>query len=136
MTNPVFHWPIRIYYSDTDAGGVVYHANYLNFFEHARTEMLRAAGHEQSHDGQASWMFVVSEMTLKFARPAKLNQQLTVVTEICTARGASLDFVQSLVDEDNNLYCQANVQVVCVDAQTFRPTRIPQPIKQELTRAH
>ncbi|QIZ78824.1 tol-pal system-associated acyl-CoA thioesterase [Ferrimonas lipolytica] len=131
----MFSWPIRVYYSDTDAGGVVYHGSYLNFFEHARTEMLRSVGYQQSHDNSQSWMFVVADLSIKYRKPAKLNQSLVVVTEITQARGVSLEFTQTLIDDANTEYCQTVVTVVCVDCQHFRPCRIPQPIRKELMRA-
>ncbi|TKB54600.1 tol-pal system-associated acyl-CoA thioesterase [Ferrimonas aestuarii] len=129
-----FQWPIRVYYSDTDAGGVVYHANYLNFFEHARSEMLRQSGFEQDELMQQGVVFVVSNINLDFVRPAKFNQQLVVDTQITKLGGASMAFEQQLLDQDGQVYCQADVKVVCVDATSFKPQPIPKSIKQELAR--
>ncbi|GAA5188522.1 tol-pal system-associated acyl-CoA thioesterase [Ferrimonas gelatinilytica] len=125
---------MRVYYSDTDAGGVVYHANYLNFFEHARTEMLRQAGFEQDDLMANGVVFVVRQMLIDFLYPARFNQSLTVVSELQQIAGASMAFQQSLQDEQGRVYCQAQVKVGCLNAQTFRPVRIPPAIKQELAR--
>ncbi|SHH17229.1 acyl-CoA thioester hydrolase [Ferrimonas marina] len=125
---------MRVYYSDTDAGGVVYHANYLNFFEHARTEMLRKAGFEQDTLLAQDLVFVVRHMSLDFVRPARFNQSLVVVTELVKAGAATLLFQQRLQDADGDIYCQADVKIGCISAQHFQPTRIPQAIKQELAR--
>ncbi|SDK20699.1 acyl-CoA thioester hydrolase [Ferrimonas sediminum] len=128
-----FRWPIRVYYSDTDAGGVVYHANYLNFFEHARSEMLRQHGFEQDQLMAEDILFVVRNMNIDFVRPARFNQHLTVETEIAKMAGASMVFSQTLVDDDGQRYCQADVKVVCINASGFTPVAIPSHIKQELT---
>ncbi|WP_417347597.1 tol-pal system-associated acyl-CoA thioesterase [Ferrimonas sp.] len=129
-----FHWPVRVYYSDTDAGGVVYHANYLNFFEHARSEMLREKGFEQDELAQSGVLFVVRNMAIDFVRPARFNQALTVVTEVTKLAGASMVFSQSLEDSEGSCYCRAQVTVVCIDSEAFKPRPIPSHIKQELAR--
>lgn len=97
--------------------------------------MLRSAGYEQHHDGTHQWMFLVSEMTIKYQKPARLNQQLVVETEIIAAKGARLHFRQRLIDDDQQ-YCQLDAQIVCIDSNSMKPIRIPQPIKKELLRAH
>ncbi|MBY5991958.1 tol-pal system-associated acyl-CoA thioesterase [Ferrimonas balearica] len=130
-----FHWPVRVYYSDTDAGGVVYHANYLNFFEHARTEMLRSLGFEQDRLLEENLVFAVRQMTLDFVLPARFNQRLEVVTRLTKLGGVSLQFEQQLLDEAGVVYCQAQVKIGSLSADSFTPRKIPQSIKQELARA-
>ncbi|MBY5920041.1 tol-pal system-associated acyl-CoA thioesterase [Ferrimonas balearica] len=135
VASGAFHWPVRVYYSDTDAGGVVYHANYLNFFEHARTEMLRSLGFEQDRLMAENLVFAVRQMTIDFVRPARFNQQLEVVTSLVKLGGVSLVFEQQLMDEAGEVYCQAQVKIGSLSADSFTPTKIPQSIKQELARA-
>ncbi|MBY6185891.1 tol-pal system-associated acyl-CoA thioesterase [Marinobacter hydrocarbonoclasticus] len=135
VANGAFHWPVRVYYSDTDAGGVVYHANYLNFFEHARTEMLRSLGFEQDRLMAENLVFAVRQMTIDFIRPARFNQQLEVVTRLVKLGGVSLVFEQQLMDEAGEVYCQAQVKIGSLSADAFTPQKIPQSIKQELARA-
>ncbi len=98
--------------------------------------MLRAAGFDQGHDSDHPWMFVVKNINIDFIRPARLNQQLLVVTEITACSGARIEFSQQLLDQQQQCYCRAQVQVACLDSHSFRPTRIPNAIKEELTRAH
>jgi len=130
MTN--FEWPIRVYYEDTDSGGVVYHSNYLNFMERARTEWLRSLGFEQDElitDHQC--IFAVHSMQLNFRRPAKFNDALFVKSHILKAVGATLEFKQEIY-RDNELLCEATVKVACLDANRFRPRSIPSFILTEI----
>ena len=129
-----FRWPVRVYYEDTDAGGVVYHAAYLRFMERARTEWLRALGFEQDRlRDDLGVLFVVRRMDIAFKVPARFNDVLTVNVELRGRGGASLDFAQTVVrDADGTLCCHAGVNVVCVDAQRMRPMRIPDDILQAL----
>ncbi len=89
-----FHWPVTVYYEDTDAGGVVYHANYLKFFERARTEMLRAVGVHQQSLLEQGIGFVVRHMEIDFLKGAKLDDHLEVVTRVSELKKASLTFCQ------------------------------------------
>lgn len=130
----LFEWPVRVYYEDTDSGGVVYHSNYLRFMERARTEWLRALGFEQDalvmeHD----CLFAVHSMQLNFRRPARFNDALTVKSELLAAGGASLQFEQLIYRKDE-LLCQATVRIACLDAQRFRPKPIPSFILTEMQR--
>ncbi len=118
-------WPIRVYYEDTDAGGIVYHANYLKFFERARTEMLRGLGVEQDGllaDGIA---FVVRSVKMDNHLPARFNEVLTVVSEVVNLRRASLTFHQRLLNEQGQLYCEAHVLVACLDQHKGKARGIP-----------
>jgi acyl-CoA thioester hydrolase len=126
MQRKAFIWPIRIYYEDTDAGGVVYYANYLKFFERARTEMLRAAGFEQDElITTAGIIFVVRSVQLDYLSPARFNEQLHVSTEVSNAKRASLTFEQTITRNDEVL-CQGLIRIACLDIQSMRPKAIPQ----------
>jgi len=130
---PSFAWPVRVYYEDTDAGGVVYHANYLRFLERARTEWLRARGWGQTrlreHDGTG---FVVANMSIRFLRPARLDDALVATVAVTGRRRVSLDFAQTLVaaDDPSTVYVEAEVQVACVDLDRMRPRRLPEFLSQ------
>lgn len=117
--------PIRIYYEDTDAGGVVYYANYLKFFERARTEMLRALGHEQDQlKAEANIIFVVRSVQVDYLRPALFNDLLQVSSEVTEAKKASLSFSQ-YISRDGVVLCTAIIRIACLDATTMRPKAIP-----------
>ena len=128
-----FHWPITIYYEDTDAGGVVYHSNYLKFFQRARTEMLRAIGVSQQVLLEQRIGFVVRHADIDFIQGARLDDQLNVVTTISELKKASLIFCQELVNPDNKVLCKAIVKVACIDNEKMRPKAMPQLIISELT---
>ncbi|MBY8203502.1 tol-pal system-associated acyl-CoA thioesterase [Vibrio fluvialis] len=129
----VFNWPITIYYEDTDAGGVVYHSNYLKFFERARTEMLRAIGVTQQVLLEQRIGFVVRHAEIDFKQGARLDDQLTVVTSIAELKKASLTFCQELVNPEGQLLCKAIVKVACIDNEKMKPKAMPQSIILELT---
>jgi acyl-CoA thioester hydrolase len=122
-----FRWPVRVYFEDTDAGGVVYHATYLNFLERARTEWLRALGFEQDRlREEQGVLFTVRRLGIEYRSPARFNDQLTVTSSLSGHGGASLDFEQTVWRvADGGLCCRASVNVACVDAARMRPTRIP-----------
>ena len=126
-----FHWATRIYYEDTDSGGVVYHANYLKFMERARTEWLRAAGFEQKAlAGEHHVMFVVREVRIEYLKPALFDDLLDVSVELREMGRSSIALVQAV--QRGELLARAEVKLVCVDARTFRPARIPDFIKRQL----
>ncbi len=123
-----FIWPIRVYYEDTDAGGVVFYANYLKFFERARTEMLRALGYEQDHLLRTEGIiFAVRSVQVDYLSPARFNQQLQVFTQLTLVKKASLVFEQ-VVKRDDDVLCEGSVRVACLDAQTLRPKAIPETL--------
>ena len=123
-----FNWSVRIYYEDTDAGGVVYYANYLKFFERARTEMLRAMGYEQDElIATESIIFVVRSVQVDYLSPARFNEQLQVSAEVSLAKKASLTFEQVITRGDDVL-CRGSVRIACLDAQTMRPKAIPETL--------
>ncbi|WP_313174358.1 tol-pal system-associated acyl-CoA thioesterase [Stenotrophomonas sp.] len=122
MTNESrFSWPTRIYWEDTDAGGVVYHARYVAFMERARTEWMRALGYGQEAmrcgDGQ---VFVVRAISLDFLKPAKLDDALTTTVELLQCRRASLLMAQAVMRDDQVL-ATAQVRLAAVGARDFRP---------------
>ncbi|PHM63530.1 tol-pal system-associated acyl-CoA thioesterase [Xenorhabdus ishibashii] len=131
MSNMLFRWPIRVYYEDTDASGVVYHARYLCFYERARTEMLRERGFHQQPmlDEQAG--FVVSRMTIDYRKPAKLDDQLVVESEVTNIRGASLTFIQRIVDCNGVVVSSAECLVVYVNSSQMKPIALPKSIVAE-----
>ena len=126
----VFRWPVRVYYEDTDAGGVVYHARYLNFCERARTEWLRSRGWELDVlRDRYRVMFVVARASLEYRRPARFNDALDVTCEVARLRAAAIEFTQRVEHStDSTVLCGVSVRVVCVDARTFRPKPIPESI--------
>ena len=126
-----FVWPIRVYYEDTDAAGVVYYANYLKFMERARSEWLRALGVEQTTLLETlGVVFVVRHVTVDYLKPARFNDALTVLTRIKRLSQARIRFAQS-VQCDGTLVT-SEVEVVCVNALTFKPVKIPDQILQLL----
>ena len=130
--HPVFTWPIRVYWEDTDAGGIVFYANYLKFFERARTEWLRTLGVAQSRLKQDSGgMFVVSETTLRYLAPSRLDDELLVTAQLEAGGRASLIIAQKAFRGDT-LLCDGTIRIGWVDAATLRPGRIPPAILQAL----
>ncbi|WP_217512165.1 tol-pal system-associated acyl-CoA thioesterase [Vibrio metschnikovii] len=129
----IFDWPITVYYEDTDAGGVVYHANYLKFFERARTEILRSLGFSQQQLLEQNIGFVVRSASVDFIRAARLDDQLTVKTSVVELKKVSLTFCQELVNPNGQLLCKALVKVACIDNQKMRPTGLPQSMILEFT---
>jgi acyl-CoA thioester hydrolase len=131
-----FEWPVRVYYEDTDAGGVVYHSTYLNFMERARTEWLRALGFEQDDLIEREHVvFVVRRIEVDFLSPARFNDHVEVSSEIVRAGRASLVFSQEIRrSADASLLCRAQVKVACLDADAFRPRAIPDHLLTEIQR--
>ena len=126
----VFNWPIRVYYEDTDAGGVVYHAQYLNFMERARTEMLRHLGFEQSDLlQQHNCIFVVHSIRIQFKKSAKLDDLLNIACTLSKAGHGSMEFLQTILLNQQTLVT-ALVKLACVNALTFKLISVPLPIKQ------
>jgi acyl-CoA thioester hydrolase len=129
---PVFSWPTRVYWEDTDAGGVVYHAQYLAFLERARSEWMRAQGYGQELLRlEHGLVFAVRAMTLDFLRPARLDDALLVGASLRECRRASAVFAQS-VRRGDELLLTATVRVAALDAGGFRPQAIPQPLYNQL----
>lgn len=156
-----FSWPVRVYYEDTDNGGVVYYANYLKFMERARTEWLRARGVEQDVLArQEGVIFAVRSAQVDYLKPGRFNQLLSVSVDVVASGKASLTFAQTICvaqgvtkgvakkvvsmtnnqttqtgDEavqDGELLCQGRIKIACLDAVSFKPRAIPGSIQQEI----
>jgi acyl-CoA thioester hydrolase len=130
--SPGFVWPVRVYYEDTDAAGVVFYANYLKFMERARTEWLRALGFEQTtlmHDHNV--VFVVRSLAVEYLRPALFNDELDVTVVLKGTHGSLLEIAQSIRRGAQTLVT-GEVKVACVNTQSFRPVRIPHTILEKL----
>ncbi len=128
-----FGWPIRVYYEDTDSGGVVYHSNYLNFMERARTEWLRAMGFEQTTlKEEYGVIIVVHSLSISFKKPAYFNDMLVVHSTLSNTGYSSIEMTQT-IKRDGILLIEAQVKAAFVDAVTFKPVGIPAKIKQKIT---
>jgi acyl-CoA thioester hydrolase len=136
MTAPDYRLPLRIYWEDTDAGGVVFYANYLKFFERARTEWLRSLGFGQEQLRQKDGvMFVVADTTVRYVQPARLDDRLDVTVKLLEAGRVSLTLAQQawrVLDAGPELLVESRIRIGCVDAGTFRPCRIPNDLFQTL----
>jgi acyl-CoA thioester hydrolase len=131
-----FIWPVRIYYEDTDAGGVVFYANYLKFFERARTEMLRAMGYEQDELMiNPGIVFAVRSVQIEYLKSARFNELIEVSAEIIDAKRASLTFEQ-LITRGDDVLCTSITRIACLDANTMRPKEIPKILQELLKNEH
>lgn len=140
----MFYWPVRVYYEDTDSGGVVYYANYLKYLERARTEWLRNLGVEQDVLAKnAGLLFAVRSLAIDYLRPARFNDRLYAGAAVDGRRAASLTFRQRVVRAADAAaaatdgaveLCTARVEVVCVDVASLRPRRIPDFLWVEMER--
>jgi acyl-CoA thioester hydrolase len=125
-------WPVRVYWEDTDAGGIVFYANYLKFFERARTEWLRALGLQQAHIKETlGGMFVVSETQVRYHLPSRLDDALLVTTTLSQCGKASLVLAQSAWLDDA-LLCEATIRIGWVSSSTIKPARLPLALSQTL----
>ncbi len=133
-SSDAFAWPVRVYYEDTDTGGVVFYANYLKFFERARTEWLRALGYSQQALAEsAGLIFVVKNTAVDYFAPARLDDELKLTVVVEQFRNASLAFVQEAwrikgtsQGTEQTLLARGRITIVCVDAASFRPQAIPE----------
>jgi len=133
MTEP-FEWPIRVYYEDTDAQGVVYYANYFRFMERARTEWLRALGVDQvAMMKELRRIFVVTETKAKFLVPARFNDQIVVTARLAGLTRATFDIEQNIYRDslDGDLLLEGSVRAAYLNADTLRPSRVPASIFEE-----
>jgi acyl-CoA thioester hydrolase len=128
-----FSFPARVYWEDTDGGGIVYYANYLRYLERSRTEWLRARGHSQRELARdAGILFTVVSIRVDYRAPARLDDELQITCEPQPEGAASLRFVQRIyragaaLARSHNLLVEANVRVACLDARTLRPKRLPE----------
>jgi len=131
---PPFAWPVRVYYEDTDTGGVVYYANYLKFFERARTEWLRSLGLNQDklacEDGL---IFVVRRAQLDFVRPARLDDMLEVTVEPLKLAHVYLDLTQE-ARCGVQVLARAQIRVACLTQRNFKPVPLPQSLRESITK--
>jgi len=135
-----FSWPVRVYYEDTDSGGVVYYANYLKFMERARTELLRSIGYQQDQLQQESGIiFAVHSANIQYKKPARFNDELNVLTSISSLGKASIHFQQSVFLEASQhagsapgLLADAEIKIACLNADKFIPQSIPASIIKKI----
>jgi acyl-CoA thioester hydrolase len=128
----IFSISIRVYYEDTDAGAVMYYANYLKFMERARTEWLRQIGFEQDdHSRRDGILFAVRSAHLEFLKPARFNDLLEVTVQVIRRGKASMTFAQEIRREELTL-CEGEVKVACLDAGTFSPRPIPENLDSKI----
>lgn len=126
-----FNWLVRVYYEDTDAGGIVYHTSYLKYMERARTEYLRTLGYSQRQlRMEQGIIFVVNRIDINFKRPALVDDELTVTSAINKIAGASLGFHQAIYRNNEEL-CKADVAVACLSADRYTPKRMPASLLAE-----
>ncbi len=132
-----FELPIRVYWEDTDAGGIVFYANYLKFFERARTEWLRACGvGQQVLREQTGGMFVVSETAVRYHRPARLDDELLVTARLQESGRASMTIAQQAWRKTGGapeLLCEGSIRIGWVNAASMKPERIPRTVLETLT---
>lgn len=124
--------PIRVYYEDTDAAGIVYYANYLRFMERGRTEFLRSLGHNQHQLMQEGVAFAVRSASVEFLKPAKLDDLLTVETAVASLGRAQVNFVQR-IRRDHELLLDAKIRVACIDPARGRPIPMPRALHEQLS---
>jgi len=137
-----FSWPVRVYYEDTDSGGVVYYANYLKFMERARTEFLRSIGYEQDQlQQELGIIFAVHSANIQYKKPARFNDELNVITSITTIGKASIHFKQSILLESSHhagstasLLSDAEIKIACLNAEKFTPQSIPVSIIEKINK--
>ena len=129
-----YTWPIRVYYEDTDAGGIVFYANYLKFFERARTEWLRACGVDQNRLAEETGaIFIVRSTAVDYRAPARLDDIVKIVSQIERLGRASVDFTQEAW-RDGTLLATGTIRIGCVDRVALRPVAIPSPVLAALRR--
>jgi acyl-CoA thioester hydrolase len=130
MKRVIFEWDVRVYFEDTDSGGVVYHANYLKFMERARTEWIRNFGLNQTKlKKEDKVMFVVRKIDIQYKIPARFNDELIVQTNCIRATNYSLMLKQNIL-RGKEIITEGKVEIVCISADFFKPVRIPKIAKQ------
>ena len=128
-----FSWKVRVYYEDTDAAGVVFYANYLRYMERARTEWLRSIGFEhKTLIEEHGILFAVKKLSIDYIKPGRLDDLLTITSQLLTQRGASLVFKQNINNEAGDLLSQAEVKVACLNATTLKASPMPDALLTEL----
>jgi len=137
VSTEVFGLPIRVYYEDTDAGGVVYHSTYLNFMERCRTEWMRSMGYELDvMQQQHNLLFVVRRADVNYLRPALFNQQLSCTAAVTEMGASRLNLKQQIIRKsgpDDEVLVTAAVTLACLDANRFKPIRMPAELRESIT---
>ena len=129
-----FIWQIRVYYEDTDAGEVIFYANYLKFMERARTEWLRKIGFDHKIlKEKYGLLFAVKNLTIDYIKPGHLDDLLTVTSELLDSRKASLTFGQNIKNENSELLSEAKVKIACINSKTLKASSMPDKLILELT---
>ena len=130
-----FQWPVRVYYEDTDAGGVVYHSNYLSFTERARTEWLRKQGFEQDElIAKQGVLFAVRSVQIDYSTPARFNQELRVSVVVEKIGRASVTLVQKITSiADDVTYSTATIKIACLDSGAMKPVAIPESVRVKMS---
>ncbi|MEN7459804.1 tol-pal system-associated acyl-CoA thioesterase [Pantoea dispersa] len=131
MSTTLFRWPVRVYYEDTDAGGVVYHASYLAFYERARTEMLRQHHFNQQVLLEEQVAFVVRRMTVDFIAAARLDDLLEIQSEVTAMTRATMTFSQRIVNAEGKVLNEADVLIACINPHLMKPIALPKSIVAE-----
>ncbi len=133
----MFTWPVRVYYEDTDLGGVVYYANYLRFLERARTEWLRSLGCDQTELlEQRGLLFMITGVEIRYRKPARFNDRLCVTAELARRRRVSMRFSQTIYRDDSQQerLVEASVDAACVEAASLSPRPIPEQLLAAMER--
>jgi acyl-CoA thioester hydrolase len=129
-----FTWQIRVYYEDTDAGEVIFYANYLKFMERARTEWLRKINFDHKIlKEKYKLLFAVKNLTINYIKPGHLDDLLTITSELLDSRKASLTFGQNIKNENNELLSEAKVKIACINSKTLKASPMPDELILELT---
>jgi len=135
QTANLFTWPVRVYWEDTDAGGIVYYANYLKFMERARTEWLRALGYEQGPmQRDQNLIFVVLDTQVEYKKPARYGDALTVTARLSERTRATFSFAQEVYRDglDGELLVKGAIRAACLDATSLKPRGLPQSLIDSL----
>lgn len=131
MSTTLFCWPVRVYYEDTDAGGVVYHASYIAFYERARTEMLRHYHFSQQTLLEEQIAFVVRRITVDYHAAARLDDLLEIQSEIKSLTRATITFAQRIVNAEGKVLNEAEVLIACINPHLMKPIALPKSIVAE-----
>ena len=126
-----FSLPLRVYIEDTDEGGIVYYVNYLKYLERSRTELMRTFGLERAAISDKGWMFVVSDLSLTYRQPARLDDQVEATARISAVGGATIDFAQT-VRRGEAMLVEGNIQIACVTSDTVRAKRLDPTLRAQL----
>ena len=131
MNTTLFRWPVRVYYEDTDAGGVVYHASYVAFYERARTEMLRQRHFNQQALLEQQVSFVVRRMTVDYLAAARLDDLLSVECRVVAMSRTTMTFAQRILNADGRVLNEAEVLIACINPHLMKPIALPKSIVAE-----